>query len=61
MTHRCLEHVLTAGEAAKKWGLTNAAISQACRDGRLRGARKTGRDWLVLVSEMHRVYGKPKR
>ena len=59
----CLDRVLTAGEAAKRWGLHISTVSTACREGRFRPGevRRTGRDWLVLTSAMVRVYGRPKR
>ncbi len=49
--HDCLIAVLTAQEAAKQWGLTRNAISDACRRRALR-ARKSGQTWLVTIVDM---------
>ena len=47
----CLYTIITAQEAAKLWGLSRNAVSQACRSGALR-ARQSGRTWLVTIGDM---------
>lgn len=34
-------------EASLKWNLTERRITSLCRDGRIPGARKEGRAWLI--------------
>jgi hypothetical protein len=45
--------VLTAQEAARLWGLSRNAVSDACRRGALRG-RQSAQTWLVTVADMVR-------
>lgn len=59
-----LEEVMTAAEAAAKWGLNARTIQQSCTG--YKGApprftaeecRKAGRIWLVTRAGMERLYG----
>ena len=60
----CLEEVMTAAEAAEKWGKAPITVQQAC-SGYAKAkpkflpteARKAGRIWLVTRKGMERVYG----
>ncbi|WP_432643348.1 helix-turn-helix domain-containing protein [Acidaminococcus sp.] len=62
---RCaLEEVMTAAEAAEKWGLNARTVQQSCTGykGALprfteEEARKAGRIWLVTKAGMERLYG----
>lgn len=47
----CLTSVITTAEAAEIWGLTRNAVTDACRNGRLRG-RQSGRTWLVTLEDL---------
>ena len=38
---------ITAAEAAELWGVSLRYAQMYCRDGRVVGARKLGRDWLI--------------
>lgn len=40
---------ITVKEAANKWGLTERRIQVLCREGRIEGAKKFGRDWAIPV------------
>ncbi|MCI5708563.1 helix-turn-helix domain-containing protein [Veillonella caviae] len=62
-----LNKVMTAAEAAEKWGKAPITIQQACMG--YKGApprftddecRKAGRIWLVTYAGMVRLYGEPK-
>ena len=66
-TMRDLAKVMTATEAAEKWGKAPITIQQACTVQK--GApprftedecRKAGRIWLVTYAGMVRLYGEPK-
>ena len=39
--------MLTIKEASKKWDLTEKRVSACCRDGKIIGARKAGKSWLI--------------
>lgn len=59
-----LEEVMTAAEAAAKWGLNARTIQQSCTGYKgapprftEKEARKAGRIWLVTKSGMERLYG----
>ncbi|MDY2965181.1 MAG: helix-turn-helix domain-containing protein [Megasphaera massiliensis] len=59
-----LDEVMTAAEAAEKWGMNPRSIQQACtgyKGGKPRftpdEARKAGRIWLVTRAGMERLYG----
>lgn len=38
---------ITAAEAAEKWGISKRTVSRHCLSGKIEGARKIGRDWLL--------------
>lgn len=38
---------MTVVEAAKRLGVSRQWILRLCKDGRVTGARKRGRDWLI--------------
>jgi hypothetical protein len=54
-----LESVLTAAEAEREWNLKPSTVRAACLHERFRKeeARRSGRDWLVTVAGMERLYG----
>ena len=43
--------VITAQEAARLWGLSRNAVSDACRRGAVR-ARRSGNTWLLTIADM---------
>jgi hypothetical protein len=49
----CLTAVVTAQEAARLWGLSRNAVSDACRRGALR-SRRSGQTWLLTIVDMLR-------
>lgn len=54
-----LEKVLTAAEAEREWNLRPPTVRSSCLHKRFRPneARRSGRDWLVTVAGMERLYG----
>lgn len=40
-------HAWTTVEAAEHWGLTPVRVRQLCQAGRIPGAQKVGRDWII--------------
>lgn len=64
-----LNEVMTAAEAAEKWGKAPITVQQACSGYRKSlprftsdEARKAGRIWLVTRAGMERLYGsEPKK
>lgn len=61
---KILEEVMTAAEAAEKWGINARTVQQSCTG--YKGApprftqeesRKAGRIWLVTRAGMERLYG----
>ena len=38
---------MTVSEAAKVWGISEPRIRQWLKAGRIKGAHKAGRDWLI--------------
>lgn len=64
-----LNEVMTAAEAAEKWGKAPITVQQACSGYRKSSprltsdeARKAGRIWLVTRAGMERLYGpEPKQ
>ena len=59
-----LQAVMTAAEAAKRWGKADITIRQACSGYKKSAprflaneARRSGSTWLVTVEGMTRVFG----
>ncbi len=50
--------VVTLSEAARRWRLHRTTLMNAIDRGRL-SARRSGRVWLLLDSELRQVYGLP--
>jgi len=46
---RCNLDYLTTIEAAEKWGVATATIRLWAKEGKLPGATKAGRDWLIPI------------
>ena len=38
---------LTATEFSKKWGITSRMVARYCETGRIVGAHKKGKTWLI--------------
>lgn len=59
-----LERVMTAAEAASRWGMADITVRQACT-GYKKAAprfhegefRKSGKVWLITIAGMTRVFG----
>uniref|UniRef100_UPI00338EA03E helix-turn-helix domain-containing protein n=1 Tax=uncultured Allisonella sp. TaxID=339338 RepID=UPI00338EA03E len=63
-----IKDVMTAGEAAKLWGIKVDTLQKACSGQKgypprltEEECRKSGRDWLVTRQGMERLYGPEKR
>jgi excisionase family DNA binding protein len=41
--------MMTTTQAAQKWGVTTVAVRKWIERGKLPGAQKIGRDWLIPV------------
>jgi len=61
------ERWFTTSEISQRWGITDAAIRMAIREGRIRedermktGYGPYGGVWLVKESAIRRLYGRPK-
>lgn len=60
-----IDEVMTASEAAQRWGLAKVTVRQAC-SGYAKSAprftkeevRQSGSTWLITVAGMNRVFGK---
>lgn len=54
-----LKKVLTAAEAEREWNLRPPTVRSSCLHKRFRSSevRRSGRDWLVTVAGMERLYG----
>ncbi len=44
-----MEGMMTAKEAARLWGITERQVTKHCSEGRIAGAEKSGRSWLIPV------------
>lgn len=55
------EQWLTTADAARALQRTPARIRQLCQAGRLPGARRHGRDWLIPASALAHVRLRPRR
>lgn len=42
-----MEDFLTIKEIAEQWGITPRRVQKMCADGRVKGAKKFGRDWAI--------------
>ena len=42
-----MPHYISTIEAAAKWGITKRRVNDYCKQGRISGAEKKGRDWLI--------------
>ena len=36
-------------EAAERWNLTERRVSALCKEGRISGAQKSGKSWLIPI------------
>ena len=39
--------IITAEEAAQRWGITPRRVQILCMEGRISGVRRVGRMWLI--------------
>lgn len=46
---RCLNDMMFVKEAAEEWGVTERRVTGLCKDGKIEGAVKEGRSWLIPV------------
>ena len=44
-----VKQTMTSKEAAQLWGISERRVAVLCREGRIEGARKEGRSWLIPV------------
>lgn len=44
-----MEAMMSTREAARLWGITDRQVSKLCSEGRIAGAQKSGRSWLIPV------------
>ena len=42
-----MEKTMRIREAAKRWNITERRVSALCKEGKIKGARKQGRVWLI--------------
>jgi len=49
---------LSIREAAAQWGVSSRRLQQMCKDGRVAGARKAKRTWLIPAQAEIRVRSK---
>lgn len=40
-------NAMTVPEAARRLGLSRGRLAKLCKDGRVRGAQKLGRQWII--------------
>lgn len=40
---------MTAKEAAEKWGITQRRVQALCAEGRIKGAERLGKIWVIPV------------
>lgn len=62
-----LNEVMTASEAAERWGIASITVRQACSGYKKAAprfkeneARRSGSTWLITVEGMRRVFGPEK-
>ena len=51
---------MTLREAGKKWGISPRQINSYCSDGRIPGAEKMGRVWLITKDAKKPIDGRTK-
>lgn len=39
--------MITAKQAAEKWGLTPRRVQDLCKEGKIQGAERWGRSWMI--------------
>lgn len=44
-----MERTMTVKEAAKQWGITGRRVTVLCKEGRIEGAHKKGRSWMIPI------------
>lgn len=44
-----MESTMTTKAAAELWGITDRQVSKLCNEGRISGAQKSGRSWMIPV------------
>ena len=52
---------LTTVEMSKKWNITSRRIGVLCAEGRIAGAVKKGKTWLIPIDALKPVDGRCKK
>ncbi len=56
-----MEEKMTAKEASASWGISERRIAKLCQEGKIEGAKKEGRAWLLPSNVLKPVDGRSKR
>ena len=55
-----MSEMVSAKEAAKRWGLSERRVTGFCKTGKIPGAEKTGRSWAIPADAEKPVDGRVK-
>ena len=52
--------MMTIHEAAEKWGISNSRLARLCREGRIVGAEKVKKSWMIPANAEYPADGRLK-
>ena len=53
-------NLMTSQQAAKQWGITDRQVQSLCSQGKIEGATKLGRAWLIPKDVSKPIDGRTK-
>ena len=53
-------NLMTSQQAAEKWGITDRQVQSLCLQGKIQGATKLGRAWLISKDAPKPIDGRTK-
>ena len=54
-------NLMTSQQAAEKWGITDRQVQSLCSQGKIQGATKLGRAWLISKDAPKPIDGRTKQ
>ncbi len=45
-----MDNYMTAQETAQKWGVSVRQVQQLCKNGKVEGVMRVGRNWIIPVN-----------
>ena len=56
-----MSKMMTISEAVEKWGISNSMLARLCREGRIPGAEKVKKSWMIPVDAQYPADARTKK